>query len=167
MSPGASHFYLIALGSNVRTAADGLPRKVLLAAIKELEKVGLKFPALAPIIVTAPLGPSRRRFANTAAVIETERSPEELLALLKGVEQAFGKRSGQRWGARVLDLDIVLWDGGIWAGRHLSIPHPQFRSRDFVLGPAKAIAADWRDPISNLSVAQLHTRLTKPRPAPR
>jgi 2-amino-4-hydroxy-6-hydroxymethyldihydropteridine diphosphokinase len=163
-----SHLYLIALGSNVRTASDGAPGQVLASAIGVLEERGLLFHAIAPIIATPPLGPSQRRFANSAAVIETFREPEELLGLLKAAEQIFGRKShGQRWRARVLDLDIVLWDGGIWESNSLVVPHPEFRTRNFVLQPASAIAGEWRDPITNLSLAQLYARLTKPRPVPR
>lgn len=167
MMAAASNVYLIALGSNIRHPADGPPREVLRAAIEVLEDVGLLFHAASPISDSFPMGPSQRRFANAAAVIETHRDPAALLALFKGIEQAFGRRRGQRWAARVLDLDIVLWDGGIWAARGLAIPHPQFRQRDFVLRPAKAIAPGWRDPVTGLSIAQLHARLTKPRPVPR
>lgn len=126
------------------------------------------FHAVSPVIESAPLGPSRRRYANAVAVIETMRAPPPvLLQLFKGIEQAFGRRRGQRWGARALDLDIVLWSGGVWATPELTIPHPQFRARDFVLGPARQIAPDWRDPLTGLTVAQLHTRLTRPRPLPK
>ena len=164
----SSHLYLIALGSNVRTVRDGLPGKVLSAAVDVLEELGLLFHAVAPTITTSPIGVSRRRFANSAALVETFREPEELLGLLKATEQSFGRKSvGQRWSARVLDLDIILWDGGIWECEELIIPHPEFRQRDFVLEPACAIARHWRDPVTNLSVAHLFARLTKPRPAPR
>lgn len=163
-----SHLYLIALGSNVRTARDGPPPRVLEAACEVLEDLGLLFHATSPFITTSAMGPSQRNFANAAAVVETYRAPEELLALFKGTEQVFGrKQCGQRWRARVLDLDIVLWDGGVWESPSLQIPHVEFRQRDFVLQPANAIAGDWRDPISGFSVAQLYARLTKPRPVPR
>jgi 2-amino-4-hydroxy-6-hydroxymethyldihydropteridine diphosphokinase len=55
----------------------------------------------------------------------------------------------------------VLWSGGIFAAPDLAIPHPLFRQRDFVLRPAAAIAPDWRDPVSNLSLRQLLARLRK------
>ncbi|MEP5937975.1 MAG: 2-amino-4-hydroxy-6-hydroxymethyldihydropteridine diphosphokinase [Erythrobacter sp.] len=162
-----SHQYLIALGSNRPTGRDGPPRNVLEGAIEALEDVGLLFHQLSEIIETAPIGPSQRRYANAAAVVETRRDPESMLGLLKGVEGAFGHRRGQRWGARALDLDIVLWDGGVWNSRELTIPHVSFRERAFVLGPAAQIAADWRDPITGLSVQHLHARLTRPKPATR
>ena len=118
----------------------------------------------APVLLTDPIGPSLRRYANSAAVIETTLDPPELLALLKRVEREFGRRpGGQRWSARVLDLDLILWSGGPFVGPGLTIPHPLFRARDFVLAPAAHIAPDWRDPVTGLTIRQLHARLTRPR----
>lgn len=111
---------------------------------------------------TAPVGPSLRRYANSAAAIETRLDPPSLLTLLKRVEREFGRRpGGRRWTSRVLDLDIVLWSGGAWETRELTIPHPLFRTRDFVLAPAAAAAPDWRDPITGLNLRQLRARLTR------
>lgn len=92
-----------------------------------------------------------------------------MLAKLKQIEREFGRgrRRGQRWQARVLDLDIILWSGGIVASPALQIPHPAFRQRRFVLDPASAIAGDWRDSVTNLSLRQLQARLTRPRPLTR
>lgn len=120
-----------------------------------------------PIIASAPMGPARRRFANAAALIESELDPHALLAGLQHIERSFGRRRWRRWGDRVLDLDIVLWSEGTFASPDLAIPHPAFRERSFVLGPASAIAAAWRDPLSGLSLPQLKARLTRPRPLPR
>jgi 2-amino-4-hydroxy-6-hydroxymethyldihydropteridine diphosphokinase len=114
------------------------------------------------------MGPSQRRYANGAVLVRSELEPVAMLALLKRIEREFGRRSGgRRWRARVLDLDIVLWSGGYWSSPELTIPHPQFRERGFVLWPAKAIVPGWRDPVSGLTLRQLHARLTRPRPLPR
>ncbi len=124
--------------------------------------------ALSPVIETAPVGPSLRRYANAALVLESALDPHELLASLQSLEAQLGrKRRGQRWRARVIDLDIVLWSGGVVAAPHLAVPHPLFRNRDFVLGPAAAIAPAWRDPLTGLTLAHLHARLTRRRPLPR
>lgn len=160
--------YLIALGSNVRHHRHGRPEQVLHAALAELERRGIKVERAAPAMASAPLGPSLRRYANSAAVIRCKLEPPALLALLKAVERRFGRRPrGQRWTSRVLDLDIVLWSHGPWHSPGLTVPHVAFRNRDFVLRPALAIAPGWRDPITGLSLRQLHARLTRPRPVPR
>ena len=168
MPAATAHRYLIALGSNVRHPRFGLPRRVLAAALERLEAEGIRVISAAPMIETAPVGPSIRRYANSAALIETELEPEALLALLKRLERDFGRRaSGRRWRARVLDLDVVLWSGGPYASAALTIPHPLFRERAFVLAPALAIAPAWRDPLTGATVRQLHARLTAPRPLPK
>jgi len=127
-----------------------------------------KVRAVSPIFDTPPLGPSRRHYANAAIVLKSKLGPKKLLECLLGAEAMLGrKRRGARWRARVIDLDIVLWSGGIKANRRLQIPHPRYRSREFVLRPAARIAPGWRDPLTGLSVSQLLARLTRPRPLPK
>ena len=136
---------------------------MLAAALEGLACEGVKVLAAAPVIRTDPIGPSLRRYANSAALIETALEPLALLALVKRIERDFGRRpGGERWTSRVLDLDLVLWSGGCFAGPDLVIPHPLFRTRAFVLNPAVRIAPRWRDPVTGLSVRQLHARLTRP-----
>ena len=153
-----SSSYLIAAGSNRRHHAFGRPRDVVRTAMEELSALGT-VTKRSDVISTEPIGPAQRRFANAACVLTSEYDPESLLAGLKHMEREFGRREGQRWGDRVLDLDIVLWSSGVFASKSLTIPHPQFRSRDFVLGPANQIAADWRDPVTGLRVRHLLARL--------
>ena len=152
--------YIVALGSN-RRGRHGAPAAELRAALRLIEAV-----RSSPIITSAPLGPSARRFANAAALVETDEAPPELLARLKGVETAFGRRGARRWGARVLDLDIVLWSAGRWRSRRLTVPHAAFRERAFVLAPVATLAPCWRDPMTGLTMRQLARRLTARRPAP-
>lgn len=135
---------------------------MLAAALEELEAAGVRVAARGPVLLSDPVGPSLRRYANSAALLQTELAPPELLARLKATERAFGRRTGgQRWASRVLDLDIILWNGGPYVEPGLVIPHPLFRIRDFVLRPASRIAGDWRDPLSHLTVKQLTARLTR------
>ncbi len=161
-----SSTYLIAAGSNRRHHLYGRPEGVVLAAMEECASLGT-VTARSPIISTAPMGAARRRFANAALVLESELAPPALLAALKHTEREYGRRRGQRWGDRVIDLDIVLWSGGAWRSAGLAIPHPAFARRRFVLDPARAIAPFWRDPASGLTIIQAQARLTRPRPLPR
>ena len=153
--------YAIAIGSN-RRGRHGAPEREVLAAMAALGRVS----ARSRILRTAPLGPSNRRFANAVAILESDEVPPALLRRLKAIERDFGRPRGRIWGARVIDLDIVLWSGGAWRESRLTVPHPRFRERDFVLAPLLEVAPGWRDPVTGFSVRQLRARLTRPTPAP-
>ncbi|MFM5917118.1 MAG: 2-amino-4-hydroxy-6-hydroxymethyldihydropteridine diphosphokinase [Novosphingobium sp.] len=155
--------YLIALGSNRRHRRFGAPEQVLKAALHELNRKPFQLLAESPVVQSVPLGPSRRRYANSAALVKSRLAPDEVLAALKAIEGEFGRRRcGQRWSARVLDLDLVLWSGGTWSSPGLTVPHIAFRDRGFVLGPAVTIAPDWRDPLTGLTLRHLKGRLARP-----
>jgi 2-amino-4-hydroxy-6-hydroxymethyldihydropteridine diphosphokinase len=154
--------YAIGLGSNRPHGRFGPPERVIAAALATLEADGVRVTARSRTIATPPLGPSIRRFANAAALVETRLDPPTLLALLKRLEHRFGRRRGRRWGARVLDLDILLWSHGTWRTRDLLIPHLSLGERRFVLGPLREIAQDW--PTGHGTVMQAYARLTRPRP---
>jgi 2-amino-4-hydroxy-6-hydroxymethyldihydropteridine diphosphokinase len=157
----AAAIYAIGIGSN-RRGRHGGPVDEVRAAIAALGAVV----ARSPVIASAPLGPSIRRFANAAVLIESDETPPMLLDRLKRIEADFGRRRGQRWGARVIDLDILLWSGGIWRDDRLIVPHVGLRHRAFVLTPLAAIAPDWRNPISARTIRQLAHAVDRPRPRP-
>lgn len=156
------HFYAIAIGSN-RRGRHGAPAAEVGAALAALDGVV----AASPIIASAPMGPALRRFANTVAIVGTALAPRALLARLKRIEADFGRRAGRRWGERVIDLDIILWSGGMWHDAALAIPHPHFRTRRFVLDPLARVAPDWRDPVTARSIRQLAARARAVDRAPR
>lgn len=164
LSTSPEYLYAIALGSNRSHGRFGRPEMVLAAALAHLQAYEVALLAASPTRQSAPLGPSRRRYANAAVLISTTLTPPDLLILFKKTECAFGRRRGQRWGGRVLDLDIILWSGGLWQSPGLSIPHPHWRSRRFVTGPLMAIAGDWRDPLTGLRVRHIAARQSWPRP---
>ena len=159
--------YLVALGSNRRHGTYGAPAEVVKAAARALAAHGIAVERLSPIRSTPALGPAGRGFANAAALVVTEHDPSALLHILKQVERAFGRRRGRRWGPRVLDLDIILWAEGWWADGALTVPHPEFRKRGFVLAPLAGIAPGWRDPLSGATVRQLFHRLRSASPVDR
>lgn len=158
--------YVLALGSNQRHVRHGPPERVIAKALEKIGRKHVRLLAQSVTIRSRPIGPSLRNFANAAAIVETRLNPLELLARLKRIEHKLGRRQrGRRWRARVIDLDIILWSGGIWATPELTVPHIEFRKRAFVLGPLSKIAGGWRDPITGLSTRQLKARLDRKRPA--
>lgn len=159
----ATHLYAIAIGSNRRHIRHGRPAGVVEAAIARLDAEFDLFDA-SPIILNKAVGGAGRDFANAVALVESELTPGLMLIALKQVERDFGRRPGRRWGERVLDLDLVAWDGGCLRSRTLNIPHPQLGRRDFVLGPLTAIAPAWKI-VGALTPRHLLSRLGKRRRA--
>jgi 2-amino-4-hydroxy-6-hydroxymethyldihydropteridine diphosphokinase len=138
-----SYLYAIAIGSNRPHGRHGRPAGVVEAAIVRLDQDFGLFDA-SPIVLNAAHGGAGRDFANAVALVESDLEPPQMLGTLKGIERDFGRRSGRRWGPRVLDLDVVLWSGGRWRSRALTIPHRQLGKRSFVLHPLAAVAPAWR-----------------------
>lgn len=155
----AAATYLVALGSN-RRSGWGSPERTVLAALHAVGGVV----AASPLARTAALGPSKRRFANAVALVESGEEPPEMLKRLKRIERDFGRRGARRWGARVIDLDLIGWSGGAWAGPGLTVPHPRFRERRFVLAPLAAVAPRWRDPVTGRTPRQLLALVDRRRP---
>ena len=154
------HLYALALGSNRPLSARRTPTR-LLAEAAALIGDEARVIAVSPMILTPPLGPSSRIFANGALLVESAMPPLAMLSFLQTIESRLGRRRHRRWGARSIDIDIILWSGGQWRSRTLTIPHAAFRIRAFVLTPLLAVAGDWRDPITGFAVRHLHARLQK------
>ena len=85
---------------------------------------------------------SRNAFLNLAVEIETACAPLELLNTVKDIERDVGRKPAMRWGPRMIDIDIILWGECVMESEVLSIPHPAFRQRLFVLTPLAEIAPD-------------------------
>ena len=154
-----SYLYAIAIGSNRPHGRFGRPAGVVEAAVARLDEEFGLFDA-SPIILNPAHGPAGRNFANAVALVESALEPLDMLARLKALEREFGRRPGMRWGPRVLDLDIVLWSGGKFRSRKLTIPHPRLAIRNFVLQPLAVIAPSWRE--GALSVRHLAARQARP-----
>ncbi|GAA4036708.1 hypothetical protein GCM10022281_16640 [Sphingomonas rosea] len=159
-----THLYAIAIGSNRPHGRHGRPAGVVAAAIAALDHDFTLFDA-APLLLNPASGGAGRDFANSVAVVESPLPPPAMLAALKQLERDFGRRGGRRWGSRVLDLDILGWDGGRWRSRTLVIPHPRLAERPFMALPLAAIAPSW--PIGGgLTARHVASRLGKRRPRP-
>ena len=153
---------LIAIGSNRRHGRHGRPDGVVRAAIKALAELGTVV-RISGIHATAPVGPGGRRFANAAIALESTLPLRDVLVQIKAIEAAFGRRGGQRWGDRVLDLDIIGAGAARIASGRLQVPHPRFATRRFVLDPLVEIAPDWRAPRQDATVRQLRFRAMRPK----
>ncbi|WP_309601822.1 2-amino-4-hydroxy-6-hydroxymethyldihydropteridine diphosphokinase [Sphingomonas sp.] len=157
----ATHLYAIAIGSNRPHGRHGRPSGVVAAAIARLEAQFGLFDA-SPIMLNPAIGGSGRDFANAVALVECGLDPPSMLAAVKSIEREYGRRPGRRWGARVLDLDILSWSGGRFDSPSLTIPHPRLASRPFAIGPLAMIAPEWRL-VGPLTARHLATRLARRR----
>src|SRR4030067_994666 len=128
----------IGLGSNMGDKVANLKKAVL-----ELGKVpGNKVLAVSSFYKTEPVGGVEQDwFVNAAAEIETSLTPRELLNKLLYIEKNLGRVRDARWGPRVIDLDILLYDDLVMDEEGLSIPNPYLHERGFVLVPLAEIAA--------------------------
>lgn len=159
---GATQLYAIAIGSNRPHGRYGRPAQVVETAIARLDEDFGLFDA-SPIVLNKAVGGAGRDFANAVALVESDLEPPQMLRALKDIERSFGRRSGRRWAARVLDLDIVDWSGGKWRSRTLSVPHRAAARRSFVIEPLAAIAPGW--PLEgNLTARHFAHRLARRRP---
>ena len=141
----------IALGSNL---GDSLT--TLEGTINQLSQTaGITVQACSSWYQTAPVGPPQPDFINGCALLEVELTPQELLRDLFGVENQFERVRQQRWGARTLDLDLLLFDDLILETSDLEIPHPRMNERAFVLVPLAEIAPNWIEPKSKEAIARL------------
>jgi 2-amino-4-hydroxy-6-hydroxymethyldihydropteridine diphosphokinase len=102
------------------------------------------------------LGDSREWYVNGTIEIETALGPEQLLRRLKNIERQMGrKKVRKRWGARIIDLDILLYDDLRLNKRSLKIPHPEIQNRKFVLVPLSEIAPQVVHPVLDATISEL------------
>lgn len=144
----------IALGSNL-----GDREQYLRDAIRRLSTdiAGLQ---LSPLYENDAVGVGEQPpFLNAAASGHTTLSARALLDRLLAVEAQGGRVRTTPGAARTLDLDLILYGDAVIDEPGLVVPHPRFRERRFVLAPLAAVAANWRDPVTGLTVDALLGRL--------
>lgn len=127
----------IALGTNLGNRLDNLTQ-----ALELLQKeAGAKIIAVSAIYETAPVGgPDQEPFLNACAILETALSPTKLLIGMLTIENNLGRVRKERWGPRVIDLDLLIYNEVRMNTPLLELPHPRLSERDFVLVPLADIA---------------------------
>ncbi len=149
----------IGMGSN-----QGNRLQVMKKALKRLdESKGVAVSAVSPLYETDPIGgPIQGLYLNACAELKTERQPADLMNLLLNIERELGRvrHAGlpsfyQRWGPRLIDLDLLLYGNIIMKTPVLELPHPRMAERKFVLVPLSDIAAGVPEPKTGKTIATL------------
>lgn len=129
----------VGIGSNLQE-----PRSQVTRAIDQLDGVPrTRRVASSGLYRSTPLGPiAQPEFVNAAAGLLTQLEPEELLEQLRRIEASMGRERRERWGPRIIDLDLLVFAREQRSGESLTLPHPGIVERNFVLYPLAEIAPD-------------------------
>lgn len=146
------HQVYIGIGSNL-----GKKRENYLETLERLAKLPeTKIVKESSLYESEPLGDSKEWFVNGVIEIQTELKPDLLLKKFKNIERAMGrKKVRKRWGARIIDIDILLYDTLILEKKNLKIPHPEMHTRKFVLIPLSEIAPQVIHPVIGGTISEL------------
>ena len=152
MATTVAHQLYVGIGSNVGDRKDNF-----LEALNRLAKIpDIKVIKESSLYESEPLGDAKEWYVNGAIQIETRLKPDVLLLKFKNIERAMGrKKVKKRWGSRIIDLDILLYNGLILKKKNLRIPHPEMQNRRFVLVPLSEIAPQVIHPELGVSISEL------------
>lgn len=125
---------ILALGSNLGDRAANLR-----AALDLLAERGATAVRVSSVWETAPVPADQPRYLNAVVAVETELSPDDLLAVAKEVEHLLGRRPAGRWRPRPIDIDLLFCGEREVASEALTVPHPRIAERAFVLLPLAEI----------------------------
>ncbi|GGH33148.1 2-amino-4-hydroxy-6-hydroxymethyldihydropteridine diphosphokinase [Alsobacter metallidurans] len=147
----------VSLGGNIGRDAAA-KRAAIAEALRRLDTGKVRVIARSGDYRTPPWGPvAQDWFVNACAEIETELRPRELLDLLLGIEHAMGRVRNERWGPRLIDMDILAYEAVTVESPDLTLPHPRMMDRAFVLVPLAEISPDLL--IGETSIAHALARL--------
>ncbi|TMA81256.1 MAG: 2-amino-4-hydroxy-6-hydroxymethyldihydropteridine diphosphokinase [Deltaproteobacteria bacterium] len=155
------HRVYIGLGSNLGDRKANIREaEEKLAALPETRIV-----KASSLYESEPLGNAKTWFVNSVLEIETEFEPEELLKRTKAIETAMGRKrvKGKRWGSRIIDLDLLLFDNQTVNKRNLKLPHPEMQKRRFVLLPLSELAPHVTHPQLGTTMSELLGGLKDPK----
>lgn len=152
-----SHLAYIGIGANLGDRQAGIRRACDLLR----QSHGIVSLSLSSLHETEPVGgpPGQGPYLNAAARVETHLDAQALLKTLLEIEARLGRQRSEKWGPRVIDLDLLLFDDQVIDTPTLTVPHPRLHERRFVLEPLVEIGGNAVHPIFGLTVHQLLDRL--------
>jgi 2-amino-4-hydroxy-6-hydroxymethyldihydropteridine diphosphokinase len=148
----------LGLGSNLGNKKDNIEKAIL--RINGHPEINIV--KQAKIIETKPEGKlDQPDFLNTVIEIETELEPKELLEELQKIEEELGRVRVEKWGPRIIDIDILLYNNLTIEQEGLTIPHPLVQEREFVLRSLLELCPDLKHPVLHKSFREMHDALIK------
>jgi|AntRauTorckE6833_2_1112554.scaffolds.fasta_scaffold38367_1 2-amino-4-hydroxy-6-hydroxymethyldihydropteridine diphosphokinase len=155
-----THQVVIALGSNLGDRLELL--QAARSSLSQRLSVSLRS---ARVYESEPVGKADQKFLNTAVSFSTSYEPEKLLYICKDIERRLGRdHSAERWSNRPIDLDIITYGDQTINTRFLTIPHPEYRKRLFVLLPLADLFPTWIDPITKTPIPLLIDAVSESKP---
>jgi 2-amino-4-hydroxy-6-hydroxymethyldihydropteridine diphosphokinase len=129
----------LGLGSNL-----AFPKRNLYKALQSLRAIPRSYvDKVSSIYLSLPYGPKAQpNFCNMVVGLSTQLSPLRLLHYCQAIEHKMGRIRKKHWGARIIDIDILIYGDLVFHNHRLTLPHPGIAHRDFVLVPLQEIAAD-------------------------
>jgi 2-amino-4-hydroxy-6-hydroxymethyldihydropteridine diphosphokinase len=135
-------------------------------AVEQIDKQIGKVEKISALYETAAWGHVEQPdYLNQALLVSTEMDARTLLETVLAIEHNIGRIRRQKWGARVIDIDIIFYNDAIINQPDLKVPHPQMQFRQFVLVPLGEILPDWQHPVLHQSVSTLLENCTDELPA--
>src|SRR5436190_8205920 len=133
----------LGIGSNMND-----PETQIEAAVATIDRLPTtRLLRLSPLYGSKPWGPVEQAdYLNMVAEISTQLDPQTLLSRVKLIEKAQGRKPGERWGPRPIDIDTLLYGDSQIQSENLTVPHPRMWERAFVLRPLADLAPDLRSP---------------------
>jgi 2-amino-4-hydroxy-6-hydroxymethyldihydropteridine diphosphokinase len=142
--------YLL-IGGNVGDRVSALNKARALLSLR-----AGRISAVSAIYETAPWGIAEQdSFLNQALLLETWLTVEELMQYILHAEEELGRVRAEKYGPRVIDIDILLFNQDVFNLPTVTVPHPQLAKRRFALEPLAEIAADYHHPVLNKNISQV------------
>jgi 2-amino-4-hydroxy-6-hydroxymethyldihydropteridine diphosphokinase len=155
----AERIAYIAIGSNMDSPADNCNE----AADLINDHPAISVSSRSSLYETEPYGKSDQNwFVNSVIEVTTHLSPELLFKACLAIEKKMGRLRGEKWGPRIIDLDILFYDDFVFRERDLEVPHPDIAERSFVLVPMNEIAPDFVHPKLKKSIETLLEEIPNP-----
>jgi 2-amino-4-hydroxy-6-hydroxymethyldihydropteridine diphosphokinase len=146
----------IGIGSNLGSPSENCEKAIgLLHAEPEIAVVGQS-----NLYESEPVGEIEQNwFVNTTIAIKTSLVPDALLNAVLNIEKVFGRERREKWGPRIIDLDLLTYENQVIQSDSLTLPHPEMTKRRFVLLPLSEIAGNYIHPLENKTIHELLKKL--------